>query len=147
MTFVTLRRNDPFGALVDDVFNDFFQRAGFVPGRGTEGPTIARARMDVLDHGDRFEIMLDLPGVSKEDIAVSIEGARVSIQAEGRKQRETKEGERVLLSERSVTSYGRSFELPAEVTEDGADAAFENGVLTLQLPKRPSVVGKRLAVR
>jgi HSP20 family protein len=147
MNQVILRRNDPFGALVDDVFNDFFQRAGFVPGRGVEGPTAARARMDVVDKGDKFEVKLDLPGVGKEDINVSIEGARVSIQAETRKQRETKDGERVLHSERTITSYARAFELPVEVSEEGADASFDNGVLTLLLPKRAAVVGKRLTIR
>jgi HSP20 family protein len=147
MNQVTLRRNDPFGALVDDVFNDFFQRAGVVPARAAESSTVARARMDVVDKGDKFEIKLDLPGVGKEDVNVSVEGARVSILAESRKQRETKDGERVLHSERSITSYGRSFELPVEVTEDGADASLENGVLTLVLPKRATVAGKRLTVR
>jgi len=147
MNQVMLRRNDPFGALVDDVFNDLFQRAGFVPGRGVEGPTAARARMDVIDKGDRFEVKLDLPGVGREDINVSIEGARVSIQAETRKQRETKDGERLLHSERTITSYARSFELPVEVSEEGADASLENGVLTLLLPKRAAVVGKRLTIR
>jgi HSP20 family protein len=147
MNPVILRRDDPFGALVDDVFNDFFQRSGLVPARGADGATVARARMDVVDKGEKFEIKLDLPGVSKEEINVSIEGARVAVQAESRKQREAKDGERVLHSERTVTSYSRSFELPVEVSEDGAEANFENGVLTLQLPKRAAVVGKRLTVR
>ena len=147
MNHLSVRRSDPFGALVDDVFSDFFQRAGMMPAQGAEAPTVARARMDVVDKGDRFEVKLDLPGVSKDNINITIEGARVAIQAESRKQRETRDGERVLHSERSVTSYARSFELPAEVAEDGADASFENGVLTLLLPKRAAVVGKRLAVR
>lgn len=147
MNHLSVRRSDPFGALVDDVFSDFFQRAGMMPARGAEAATVARARMDVVDKGDKFEVKLDLPGVSKDNINITIEGARVAIQAESRKERETKDGERVLHSERSVTSYARSFELPAEVAEDGADASFENGVLTLLLPKRAAVVGKRLAVR
>jgi HSP20 family protein len=147
MNHIALRRGDPFGALVDDVFNDFFQRAGGVPALSGDTSAVARARMDVIDKGDKYEIKVDLPGVGKDDISVSVEGARVSIQAETRKERKTKDGERVLHSERTVTSYARNFELPAEVTEDGADARFENGVLTLALPKRPTVTGKRLAVR
>ena len=103
--------------------------------------------MDVIDKGDKFEIKVDLPGVNKDDINVTVEGARVTLQAESRKEKETKNGERVLHSERTVTSYARSFELPAEVTENGADASFENGVLTLTLPKRATVTSKRLAVR
>ena len=147
MNHVSLRRSDPFGALVDDVFNDFFQRPGVLPALSGESSTVARARMDVIDQGDKYEIKVDLPGVGKEDINVSVEGSRVAILAETHKERETKDGERVLHSERTVTSYARNFELPAEVTEDGADARFENGVLTLALPKRATVTSKRLAVR
>jgi len=147
MNQLYLRRSDPFSALVDDVFNDFFQRSTVSPARSGDGTTVARARMDVIDKGDRFEVQVDLPGVSKEDINVSVEGARVTLQAESRRQKETKDGERVLYSERTFASYARSFELPAEVTEDGADARFEDGVLTLALPKRATVAGRRLAVR
>jgi HSP20 family protein len=147
MNHLSVRRSDPFSSLVDDVFSDFFQRTGVVPTRGGESPTVARARMDVVDKGDKFEIKVDLPGVSKEDINVSVEGARVTLQAEARQQKESKDGERVLHSERTFTSYARSFELPAEVTDQGAQATFENGVLTLALPKRVAVASKRLEVR
>ena len=147
MNHLAVRRGDPFGSLVDDVFNDFFQRSLLPAYRGEGSSTVARARMDVIDKGDKFEIKADLPGVNKDDINVTVEGARVALQAESRKEKETKNGERVLHSERTVTSYARNFELPVEVTEDGADASFENGVLTLTLPKRATVTSKRLAVR
>jgi HSP20 family protein len=147
MNQLSVRRSDPFGSLVDDVFNDFFQRAAALPTRGGDGATVARARMDVVDKGDKFEIKLDLPGVSKDDINVSVEGPRVTLQAEGRKQSESKDGERVLHSERTFTSYARNFELPIEVTDEGAEANFENGVLTLTLPKRVAVTSKRLQIR
>jgi HSP20 family protein len=110
-------------------------------------PTITRARMDVLDKGEKFEITMDLPGVKKEDINVSIEGARVSVNAEAKLEREVKEGERLLHSERYAASYARSFELPAEVTEEAAEAKFENGVLTLALPKRAPVVSRKLMIK
>ena len=147
MNHVALRRNDPFGALVDDVFNDFFQRTGVIPARSGESSTAARARMDVIDQGEKYEIKVDLPGVSKDDINVSVDGPRVTIEAQSKQERETKDGERLIHNERSITSYARSFELPAEVTDEGADAHFENGVLILALPKRAAVSSKRLAVR
>ncbi len=148
MSPISVRRVDPFGSLVDDVFSDFFQRAtGVAPARNADVPAVARARMDVVDKGNAFEVKVDLPGVAKDDINVTVEGAHVALQAETRKQSETKDGERVLHSERSITSYARSFELPCEVTEDGADAGFENGVLTLTLPKRVAATSKRLSIR
>ena len=128
MNQLSVRRSDPFGSLVDDVFTDFFQRTGVLPTRGGNSATVARARMDVVDKGDKFEIKLDLPGVSKEES-------------------ESKDGERVLHSERTFTSYARSLELPTEVTDEGAEANFENGVLTLTLPKRGAVTSKRLQIR
>jgi HSP20 family protein len=103
--------------------------------------------MDVVDKGDRYAVAVDLPGVRKEDIQVSIEGARVAIKAESRSGREVKDGEKLLHTERFAASYARSFELPDEVTEEGADAAFQDGVLRLTLPKRAQVVSKRLEVR
>ncbi len=53
----------------------------------------------------------------------------------------------MLHSERTATSYARSFELPAEVSGEKADASYENGVLQLVLPKREHVAGRRLNVR
>ncbi|MFZ5538113.1 MAG: Hsp20/alpha crystallin family protein [Pseudomonadota bacterium] len=142
---VNLVRREP-SSLLDEFFNDFFTRAG-VPPRAVELPTVARARMDVIDKGDRFEVLVDLPGVKKEDIHVTIEGARVSINAEAKSERQRKEGERVLHAERFAASYARSFELPAEVTEEGADAKYEDGVLKLALPKRAAVASRRLQIR
>jgi HSP20 family protein len=141
-------RREPAGLLFDELFSDFFNRAGWsVPGRAAELPAAVRARMDVVDKGDKYVVAVDLPGVRKDDIQVSIDGPRVAIAAESKQERQAKEGEKVLHTERFATSYARSFELPDEVTEEGADAAFENGVLRLTLPKRPQVMSKRLTVR
>lgn len=142
---VNLVRREP-SSLLDEFFDDFFNRAG-IPARAVGLPTVARARMDVIDKGDRFEVLVDLPGVKKEDIHVTIEGARVSIDAEAKSERQRSEGERVLHAERFAASYARSFELPAEVTEEGAEAKYEDGVLKLALPKRAAVASKRLQIR
>jgi HSP20 family protein len=142
-----LTRRDPFGSLFDDFFSDFFARGGLPATRSAEPPAAVRARMDVIDKNDRYEVLVDLPGVRKEDIQVTIEGARVAISAETRSEKEEKEGDRVLHSERFAASYARTFELPAEVTEEGAQATFENGVLKLTLPKRATVTSKRLAIK
>jgi HSP20 family protein len=143
-----ITRRELSGSVFDELFSDFFNRGGWtVPARSAELPAAVRARMDVVDKGDKYEVSVDLPGVRKEDIQVNIDGARVAITAENRNEREVKDGAKVLHTERYATSYARSFELPAEVTDEGADAAFENGVLRLTLPKRAQVMSKRLAVR
>lgn len=142
---ISTRRGDSFNSPVDELFIDFFQRVPVA--RHSNTPAVARARMDVLDRGGNFEVKVDLPGIRKDDIQVGIEGARVSINAESKDSSEAKDGDKVLYSERHSTRYARSFELPGEVTEDGADARFEDGVLTLLLPKRAPTVSKRLAIK
>lgn len=137
----------PFGSLFDDFLSDVWARP-LVPAfkLGNEMPAIARARMDVIDKGNAYAITIDLPGVRKEDINVSVEGPRVAISAETVTETPVKEGEKLLHTERYAASYARTFELPSEVIETGADAAFENGVLTLTLPKREVVASKRLPI-
>jgi len=106
----------------------------------------ARARFDVIERPERFEVKVDLPGAKKEDIRVDIHENQVRISANSVVTRDLKEGDRALRSERQTTHYGRSFELPQAVQEDAAQAAFENGVLTLNLPKREARQGRRLQV-
>jgi HSP20 family protein len=142
------RRNDPFTPLFGDWMDDFWNRTSMLPAmpRYADMPSIERALMDVVDKGDAFEVKVDMPGVKKEDIEVSIEGTRVSIRAETQTTKEEKEGERVLHTERFAAMYARTFELPAEVTEAGAEARYEDGVLTLMLPKRAPLATKKLAI-
>ncbi len=144
------RRNEAFGSLFEDFFGDFLNRNAAVAtrpeGNGAIAPVL-RARMDVVDKGETFEVKVDLPGVKRDDIHVTIEGPRVSISAESKSESETKDKQgRVLHAERYAARYARSFELPVEVSESGAKARFEDGVLTLGLPKKAAVVGKRLAI-
>lgn len=151
MNGLQLRRGDVFGSLFDDFFNDVFARNGALAARneaaGAMSPVL-RARMDVLDKGENYEIKVDLPGVKKDEIQVTIEGPRVAISAESRSESESKDRQgRVLHAERYAARYARSFELPVEVDESGANARFEDGVLTLALPKKAAVAGKRLAIR
>ena len=89
----------------------------------------------------------ELPGATKDDISVEIEGVRVSITAKRDSQAEKKEGEKVLYSERTHESYARSFELPQAVDSEAAVAKFENGVLMLTLPKKNAPQSRKLAVQ
>ena len=90
-----------FGSLFDDFFNDAWTLPAWAPAsRMPETSTIVRARMDVTDKGEKFEIKVDLPGVKKEDIEVAIEGNRVSISATVKEEKEVKEGEKRLHAER-----------------------------------------------
>lgn len=151
MTNLTLRRAG-FGPLFDDFLVDaLVPRAGrmaWAPMADSPAMSaISRARMDVVDKGAAFEVTMDLPGVKKDDIQVTVEGPRVSVKAESKVEREEKDGEKLLHSERYAASYARSFELPAEIDDAAVDARFEDGVLTLALPKRAAVTGRAITIK
>jgi HSP20 family protein len=102
--------------------------------------------LDVAESDLAYRVKLDVPGVKKEDVKVTIDGRRVSVQAESATQTETKDGDRIVYRERSVSSYARSFTLPVEVDQASASAKLEDGVLALDLPKRGAAAAARVTV-
>ena len=119
----------------DRLFDPGFERL-FGPPVATETPAMRSPALDVVESERDFSVKLDLPGVAKEDIQVTIDGRHVSVQAHSRHEYEEKEGDRLVWRERSVSDYQRSFSLPVEVDSVESGAKLENGVLTLTLPKR-----------
>jgi len=102
--------------------------------------------VDVHEDAQNYTVHAELPGMKKEDIHVHIEGDMVSISAERRQEKETKEGEKVLRTERSFGKVSRSFQLGGTVEESQAAAKYVDGVLELTLPKRAITQAKRLKI-
>ena len=87
-------------------------------------------------------------GVKKEDINVRIDGNLVQIDAEVKKQKDIKEdGNKMLRSERYYGSISRSFTVSQEVDDAKAKAKYEDGVLTLELPKKETSTSKQLMIQ
>ena len=126
--------------LFDDTLQQFFTPAS------SEGVSARNPALDVAESDRAYTVKLEMPGVSKEDVKVSIEGRQVSVQAHSQKTDERTEGERVVYRERAVSSYARSFTLAAEVDQAESVAKLENGVLTLTLPKRGARTAAQLTV-
>src|SRR5215468_8299144 len=78
---VAFVRHDPFGSLLAGVLRPVGVRAAGVPNQGDGEVVAIPARVDVVDKGDRFGVKVDLPGVTKEDINIAVEGAKVSVSA------------------------------------------------------------------
>lgn len=104
-------------------------------------------KVDVNEREDAYAIHAEIPGIKKEDIHVAIDGAIVSITAERREEKEVKDGERLLRSERYFGKVSRSFELPQEVDESQSSAKYNDGVLELVLPKKVAAQAKRLTIQ
>jgi HSP20 family protein len=127
--------------LFDDSFERLFNTQPQVEGQGSRSPAL-----DVTETERGYTVTLDLPGVGKEDVRVSIEGRQVSVQASTRRSEEKKEGERLVYRERSTASWSRSFTLPQEIDQAEAHAKLEHGVLSLHLPKRAARTAAQIAV-
>ncbi len=130
----------------DRLFDETFGSAAFgVPATRGEATTRSPA-LDVAESDRTYTVKLEVPGVKKEDVKVTVDGRRVSIQAQSVTSQEKKEADRLIHCERSVSSYARSFTLPVEVDQAGANARLEHGVLTLELPKRGATAAAQIAI-
>ena len=95
---------------------------------------------------DTFTIEIDLPGVEKEDINVSVEGDYLIVTAERKAKKEVKE-EDYYLMESQFGKYYRAFYLPEDIDRDSIDAKYEDGRLTITFEKVPSKKRRDISVK
>lgn len=101
-------------------------------------------RTNLNDTGDNLEVIVEVPGVSKDDINVKIQGNYLELS--GKRTREVPEGYTVHRTEREANSFSRSFTLPYEVDADKVTASLHNGILTMSLPKSEAAKPKQIAI-
>jgi HSP20 family protein len=143
----SITRFDPFNDLVDDLFKGFLVRPLGFEGRGDGGVQLPRARVDVAERNGAYVVTAELPGVKKEDIHVTIDGAQVTLEAQVKQEKEASKDERVLHTERVFGKVSRSFTLPQEVDDAKAEAKFRDGVLELTLPKKAAAQRKQISIQ
>jgi len=135
------------GGLFDDFFRDVAPGFYIKPLHGDALPTPAQIKVDVKESGDAYTVQAEIPGVPKEDIQVAVEGNVVSLRAEIKQQDSTSADEKTLRSERYYGAVSRSFQLASDIDQTQAKARYDNGVLTLTLPKKQALSGaQRLTI-
>jgi len=102
--------------------------------------------LDLYQTPDEVVVKATLPGVQPEDVEVSVVGNVLTIRGEAKAERQA-EGATYYLRERRFGTFSRSVVLPAEVDVDRAEAVFENGVLTLTLPKSEQAKPKTITIK
>jgi HSP20 family protein len=119
---------------IDRVFDTFFPSSN----GGSEGSSSAQQtwapRTDLVEAEDAYRLHLDLPGMAREDLTINFEEGTLTVSGERRPDR-TQEGDDIVRVERPHGHFFRSFSLPRTVTPDAIEAAYENGVLTIRVPK------------
>lgn len=136
------RYSYPLDETFDDLFKSFFVRP-----MAFESQTQVQVRMDVKEDDGAYVVQAEIPGVKKEDINVTINGNQVAITAEVKREREDRQGEKILRSERYYGKVYRAFSLAQEVDEASAQAKYNEGVLELRLPKKAAVSARKLAIQ
>ena len=140
-----ITRFDPLNELMDDFFKGFFVRPMVYEGEARG--TALRMKVDVSESSGAYVVTAELPGIQKEDVQISIDGAQVTLNAEIKREREVSEHERVLHAERVFGKLTRSFTLPQEVDERTAQAKLLDGVLELTLPKKAAASRRTITVQ
>ncbi len=138
---VNLIRYNP----VDDAFGDLFRGMILRPVR-MEGSQEIQIKLDVKEDDRHYTVHAEIPGVKKEDIHVSIDGNQIAISAEIKNEKEVKEGEKVLRSERYYGKVSRAFTVSQELDESKSQAKYADGVLELKLAKKALTQAKRLEI-
>ncbi|MBR6917985.1 MAG: Hsp20/alpha crystallin family protein [Clostridia bacterium] len=135
---------NPFHDL-DEFEREFF---GLNPYRYFKESGLGEFRTDVKDNGDSYMLEADLPGFDKKDINIEMNGDTLTISAERHSEHEEEDKKKKYIRcERSYGSYVREFDISG-IEADGITAKYENGVLTLDMPKKNKAApeSKRLEI-
>ncbi len=147
---MVLQRWEPFREMmslrdaIDRLFQESFVRpsAMLMPAGRVQGTF----SLDLADNPENFVVRASLPGIKPDDVQITVQGNTLTIRAE-RKAEEERQGQNWLIREQQHGSFQRSLTLPTLVNADQAEAQYENGVLTLTLPKAEEARPKQIQIK
>ncbi|WP_263809648.1 Hsp20/alpha crystallin family protein [Salinibacter sp.] len=126
---------------VDSIFDQFF-------GRGSDDDTSAvwAPRTDLSETDDAFHIRLDVPGMTKDDIAINLQNNTLTVSGERSSERQ-EDGEEYVRVERAFGNFHRTFTLPDAVDPDRVEATYDEGVLTINVPKTETSPRRQIEIQ
>lgn len=132
----------PFDRLFTEAFNDFLAPIA------TEEVSNRRflPAVDIRETSEALSLYVELPGLTKEDVQITLENNVLTLSGERKFEKDTKE-ENYHRMERAYGTFTRSFTLPANVQTDKVDASFKDGVLTVSLPKSDQSKPRKIAIK
>ncbi len=129
---------------INRMFDSFF-RSDLPDGDGFVQSAWAPA-VDIAERTNDYVVKVELPGINKDDVKISLQNDILTIRGEKKQEMETKDADYRRV-ERSYGTFERSFTLPSSVTTNGIDAAYSNGILTITLPKAEEAKPKQIEVQ
>ncbi|MGH2548881.1 MAG: Hsp20/alpha crystallin family protein [Thermomicrobiales bacterium] len=144
---MSISKWDPWGDIVNlrDAMNQLFEEGFSKPRNGVT--SVLGLAVDVEETPEAYRIHASVPGVRREEVAISLLGSTVTIRGERPEQRCEEKDARWLIRERQSGAFQRSITLPGAIDGDNAAADFTNGVLTVTLPKSERDRVRHIAVR
>ncbi|MFB6273528.1 MAG: Hsp20/alpha crystallin family protein [Salinibacter sp.] len=128
---------------VDSLFDRFFDRTGSGDGSSS---AVWSPRTDLVETDEDFRLRLDVPGMTKDDITINLQNRTLTVSGERTSER-TEESEEFVRVERAFGTFHRSFTLPEAVDEDNIEAAYDNGVLTISVPKTEESTRRQIEIQ
>lgn len=143
-----ITRWEPFNEMVSlrDAVNQLFQDSFIRPGSWMMPFDGAQPAVDVIENKNEIIVKASIPGIKPDDIDITLTGDQLTLKGETKSEQKIEEGNYV-RQERRFGAFQRTVTLPTSVVSDKAKAEFENGVLTLTLPKSEEVKPKTIKVK
>ena len=138
MTFVKV--NNPINKTFDGLMNELFNELPVNFGKSIREDVLHFPPANILEKGDLYVIELAAPGMEKVDFNVKLDGKILTISADKKAETAT-ENEKMIRKEFGYKSFKRSFTLDEKIDATNISARYENGILTLELPKKEEVKG------
>lgn len=126
---------------INRMFDGFFR--GGIQDDGSLFPSVWTPAVDVAEHDNEYLVKVELPGVSKDDVKITMQDNVLTIRGEKKQEKESSY-HRV---ERSYGSFQRSFTLPTTVKNDRIEASYRDGILSITLPKAEEAKPKQIEVK
>ncbi|RCN58575.1 Hsp20/alpha crystallin family protein [Acidiferrobacter thiooxydans] len=129
---------------LDNLLEGFFRPLR----RRTENGVAAGAvpAMDVTERDNEYVIRMDMPGVSREDIDITLAEGVLTVSGEVKRQHEEKAGDRLIREERCYGKLSRSVRLGSHIDDKKVSASYKDGVLELTLPKAEEMKPKKITI-
>jgi HSP20 family protein len=135
---------DRFGRMFEEAFNDMLRP--FAADSETDSSRTWIPRVDIREGVDGLTLLVDLPGLGKEDVSITLENNVLTIAGERKLAADQKQDDTYHRLERQYGAFSRSFTLAPTVLTDKVEASFENGVLTILLPKQEEAKPRRISI-
>jgi HSP20 family protein len=148
MTRLTRNRNRNLNSLqneIDRVFDQFFS-SGDQNRDGSSTQTVWRPRTDLIETDDTYRLHLDMPGMSRDELNISYKDNELVVSGERTSDR-SGEDEEFVRVERSFGQFRRTLTLPRTVDAEHISATYDNGVLTVTVPKTETVKPRQIEIQ